>query len=168
LVEMYLYFEFTDTVKNLLFKGWNASTPSGLIIVCLIAGIVTLLYELLMSYHEILMTAANNFNARYQTSVSTNRHIGGPRVKLAYATMSSAVYTVRVLISMLLMLAVMTYNAWIFLSVVLGSAVGYFLSPLARRAFRPCIAATFSTAAADDAAVDVFTTSASSAHELND
>ncbi|XP_019490640.1 PREDICTED: probable low affinity copper uptake protein 2 [Hipposideros armiger] len=40
----------------------------------------------------------------------------------------SLIHVAQVVISYFLMLAVMSYNTWIFLGVVLGSAVGYYLA----------------------------------------
>lgn len=40
----------------------------------------------------------------------------------------SVLHVLQVVISYFMMLAVMTYNTWIFLGVVLGSAVGYYLA----------------------------------------
>lgn len=40
----------------------------------------------------------------------------------------SLVHVIQVVIGYFVMLAVMSYNTWIFLGVVLGSAVGYYLA----------------------------------------
>lgn len=58
---------------------------------------------------------------------STNVFPFSPRWFMCHSG-QSVLHVLQVVISYFMMLAVMTYNTWIFLGVVLGSAVGYYLA----------------------------------------
>ncbi|XP_069911844.1 protein SLC31A2 isoform X2 [Oryctolagus cuniculus] len=55
--------------------------------------------------------------------------VSGTRLRwFLYHFGQSLVHIIQVVIGYFMMLAVMSYNTWIFLGVVLGSAVGYYLA----------------------------------------
>ncbi|XP_076998929.1 protein SLC31A2 [Tamandua tetradactyla] len=136
---MEMHFIFSDEVV-LLFDFWSVHSPAGMALSVLVVLLLAVLYEgikvgKVKLLHQALMNLPSHNNQQLveeadQASegsdsplVSRNRrrwflcHFG-----------QSLIHIAQVVIGYFMMLAVMSYNTWIFLGVVLGSAVGYYLA----------------------------------------
>ncbi|XP_064650123.1 protein SLC31A2-like [Lineus longissimus] len=138
---MRMSFEFVDTFKDFIFRGWNASTLGVFIGSCIGICFLAILLDAITVFKEYLHKQANLNPLTYAKTDSniygrspllapliippSLRHI--KRRKFYYHCTASLVYMIRVILAYVVMLAVMTYNAWVGIAVVLGSAVGYFI-----------------------------------------
>ncbi|XP_045199128.2 probable low affinity copper uptake protein 2 isoform X2 [Mercenaria mercenaria] len=116
------YFYFSTTVKNFMFEDLSFHGSAGVVCVCLIIFSFTVLLEGTKSLIFYLRLRQNQNPLTYgktETSIQTERlkfHIGG-----------YLLHSVDLLLGYLLMLAVMSYDAYILIAVILGSGVGYFV-----------------------------------------
>ncbi|XP_004452376.2 protein SLC31A2 [Dasypus novemcinctus] len=136
---MAMHFIFSDEVV-LLFDFWSVHSPSGMALSVLVVLLLAVLYESIKVgkvklLHQALLSLPTHTNqqlAEEADQVSedsdslpvshTHRrwflcHFG-----------QSLIHVAQVVIGYFMMLAVMSYNTWIFLGVVLGSAMGYYLA----------------------------------------
>ncbi|CAG2174738.1 unnamed protein product [Oppiella nova] len=151
---MKMYFH-TGYEKMVLFEKWVATTDGAMFGVCVFFFVLAVVYESLKYYrqvhsakalsllgghvHEENGTAASSTTTqdsgpsaadKYERPLTTTRdRIVRPAIKrLSVAHLwQTFLHILQVFISYLLMLAVMTFNVWICLSIILGAGVGYFL-----------------------------------------
>ncbi|XP_008831744.1 probable low affinity copper uptake protein 2 isoform X1 [Nannospalax galili] len=136
---MAMHFIFSDEAV-LLFDFWSVHSPAGMALSVLVILLMAVLYEgikvgkvkLLHKTLESLPTATSQ-----QLILETDQDSAGsssPPVNRTHLRWflchfgQSLVHVIQVVIGYFVMLAVMSYNTWIFLGVVLGSALGYYLA----------------------------------------
>ncbi|XP_045199135.1 probable low affinity copper uptake protein 2 isoform X3 [Mercenaria mercenaria] len=136
------YFYFSTTVKNFMFEDLSFHGSAGVVCVCLIIFSFTVLLEGTKSLIFYLRLRQNQNPLTYgktETSIQTERsplfsalmipssvsEIKQKRLKFHIG--GYLLHSVDLLLGYLLMLAVMSYDAYILIAVILGSGVGYFV-----------------------------------------
>ncbi|XP_038601280.1 probable low affinity copper uptake protein 2 [Tachyglossus aculeatus] len=140
---MPMHFIFSDQVV-LLFDFWNVHSPAGLVLSVLVVLLLAVLYESIkVSKAKLLHRALLSFPRKLSQQLIEDSDGESVASDLAqsHATSrwflchfgQSLLHIVQVVIGYFVMLAVMSYNTWIFLGVILGSTLGYFVAyPLLR------------------------------------
>lgn len=136
---MQMHFIFSDEAV-LLFDFWRVHSPTGMALSVLVVLLLAVFYEgikvgkakLLHKTLESLPTTTSQQLILEPDQDSTgSRSTSDTRTRLRWFLCyfgQSLVHVIQVVIGYFVMLAVMSYNTWIFLGVVLGSAVGYYLA----------------------------------------
>lgn len=127
-----MYFHLSSNTL-LFFEGWSlnsASTIAGATIALLV---IAALYEGLKFLRERIMrqtledVAERELEGHKTTCCkaegSQKEYI---RLPLLSHVLQTILHMIQIFVSYLLMLAVMTYNVWLFLGVLVGSGIGYF------------------------------------------
>ncbi|XP_010368753.2 probable low affinity copper uptake protein 2 [Rhinopithecus roxellana] len=136
---MAMHFIFSDTVV-LLFDFWSVHSPAGMALSVLVLLLLAVLYEGIKVgkaklLHQVLVNLPTSISQ--QTIAETDGDSAGSDSSPVGRTHhrwylchlgQSLIHVIQVVIGYFIMLAVMSYNTWIFLGVVLGSAVGYYLA----------------------------------------
>ncbi|XP_071480842.1 uncharacterized protein [Diadema antillarum] len=153
------YFFFSPNVTNLLFKGWTIPTGAvtsprekaiawilPFVLTCLLFFVGSVVLEALSTLGVYLTRcyATNPLKMKWTSSINTRSPLLAPlqipssvskvrkrRCKIHFGR--SLVHILSVTLGYMLMLAVMTYNAYFLVAVALGSALGYFLFAPFRR-----------------------------------
>ncbi|XP_075761929.1 protein SLC31A2 isoform X2 [Pelodiscus sinensis] len=135
---MQMHFFFSDKVV-LLFDFWNVHSPAGMVLSVLVVLLLAVLYEaikiskskLLRQTLLALPTSLSQESLGPPDSGSVNSNLGqqNPSSKrwFLYHVSQTLLHVAQVVIGYLVMLVVMSYNAWIFLGVIVGSTLGYYL-----------------------------------------
>ncbi|KAM8803244.1 protein SLC31A2 isoform 1-T1 [Rhynchonycteris naso] len=134
---MEMHFVFSDKVV-LLFDFWNVHSPAGMALSVLVVLLLAVLYESIKFgkaklLHRALMNMSISTSQQLQTDQSSSSSesppVSRPRLRWWLCHFGqSLIHVTQVVIGYFIMLTVMSYNTWIFLGVVLGSAVGYYLA----------------------------------------
>ncbi|XP_037350855.1 probable low affinity copper uptake protein 2 [Talpa occidentalis] len=136
---MAMHFIFSDEVV-LLFDFWSVHSPAGIALSVLVILLLAVLYEgikvgkakLLRQTLVSMSTSASPqviHESQQDLVASDSASASGTRLRWFLCHFGqSLIHVAQVVISYFIMLAVMTYNTWIFFGVVLGSAVGYYLA----------------------------------------
>lgn len=128
MMPMYFHFGLGDTV---LFQFWKVNDYGGLLSSMLGIFIAAMLYEGLKYFREYLYWKNYNMlqyqNVNKPTNQETERVINKPSLLTVHHIIQTLLHIIQIFVSYLLMLIFMTYNVWLCLAVVLGSATGYFL-----------------------------------------
>ncbi|XP_036288865.1 probable low affinity copper uptake protein 2 isoform X1 [Pipistrellus kuhlii] len=136
---METHFFFSDKVV-LLFDFWDVQSPAGMALSVLVILLLSVLYEsikfgkakLLHQNLVSMSTCTSQQNEETDQSSSSSSELppaSTPRLRWFLCHFGqSLIHIAQVVIGYFIMLAVMSYNTWIFLGVVLGSAVGYYLA----------------------------------------
>ncbi|KAM3874411.1 protein SLC31A2 [Diretmus argenteus] len=150
-------FEASSRVM-LLFDFWDVHGPAGMLLSVFVVFLLTVLYELLKVWRLSLgnrsqlgqgqppYSFASSECRRESNTVLTNSasesslapvelHPNGCSIRNSWALhgIQTALHILQVSLGYILMLCVMSYNTWIFLGVIAGSAIGYFIAfPLLR------------------------------------
>ncbi|XP_008566974.1 PREDICTED: probable low affinity copper uptake protein 2 [Galeopterus variegatus] len=133
-----MHFIFSDKVV-LLFDFWSVHSSAGMALSVLVVLLLAVLYEgikvgKVKLVHQALVSLPTS--ASQQNIAETDLDSAGTdsppvsRTRLRWVLChlgQSLIHVAQVVIGYFMMLAVMSYNTWIFLGVVLGSAVGYYL-----------------------------------------
>ncbi|KAM6170252.1 protein SLC31A2 [Rhynchocyon petersi] len=134
-----MHFIFSDEVV-LLFDFWSVHSPTGMALSVVVVLLLAVLYESIkVGKIKLLHQALESLPApiNQQLTEDTDWESTGPesptgnRTRLRWFLChfgQSLIHVAQVVIGYFMMLAVMSYNTWIFLGVVLGSAVGYYLA----------------------------------------
>lgn len=152
-MKMFFHFSLGDTC---LFEGWKLNEADDMIIACMVFFLIAVAYEGLKSYREFLIkrdrlrrrafpisVIGGGGDLAYRTSNGTtepaipNNGGGSPPIATVTRTPDSLMFStphaiqtllhmVQVLISYVLMLVLMTFNAYLCISIVLGAGLGYF------------------------------------------
>lgn len=125
----------------LLFDFWDVRSPAGMALSVLVILLLSVLYESIKFgkaklLHQSLVsmpTCTSQQNEETDQSSSSSSELSPPvstsRLRWILCHFGqSLIHIVQVVIGYFIMLAVMSYNTWIFLGVVLGSALGYYLA----------------------------------------
>ncbi|XP_021269937.1 probable low affinity copper uptake protein 2 [Numida meleagris] len=146
---MEMTFFFSDRLV-LLFDFWSVHSPTGLALSVLVILLLSVLYEVVKMgkakvLRRALLAVPPNFSQEAllgpdeghsgdggggggdseDSSVREREAAQGRWFR--YHVGQTLLHVVQVVVGYTLMLAVMSYNAWIFLGVVAGSAIGYFV-----------------------------------------
>ncbi|XP_074871594.1 protein SLC31A2 [Carettochelys insculpta] len=136
---MQMHFFFSDQVV-LLFDFWNIHSPAGMVLSVLVVLLLAVLYEVLkISKTKLLRRtllaiprSVSQQSLREPDSGSVNSNLGQQSTSskrwFLYHVSQSLFYLAQVVTGYLVMLVVMSYNVWIFLGVIVGSALGYYLA----------------------------------------
>lgn len=136
------YFYFSTSVKNFMFEGLTLHGAAGVIVVCLVMFSFTIMLEgtkSLIFYLNLRQQQNPLTYGQTGTSIQTERspllsalmipsnvtEIRRKRIKFHFGRY--VLHTVNLLLGYMLMLAIMSYDAYIFIAVICGSGVGYFL-----------------------------------------
>uniref|UniRef100_A0A8C9AQ37 Copper transport protein n=1 Tax=Prolemur simus TaxID=1328070 RepID=A0A8C9AQ37_PROSS len=141
---MAMHFIFSDKVV-LLFDFWSVHSPAGIALSVLVVLLLAVLYEGIKVgkaklLHQVLVSLPTSISQQVITETDWDSAASDlPPVSRTHHRWylrhfgQSLIHVIQVVIGYFIMLAVMSYNTWIFLGVVLGSAVGYYLAyPLLR------------------------------------
>ncbi|OXB80680.1 UNVERIFIED_CONTAM: hypothetical protein H355_005609 [Colinus virginianus] len=144
---MEMTFFFSDRLV-LLFDFWSVHSPTGLLLSVLVILLLSVLYEVVkMGKAKVLQRALlavppsfsqeallgpdegdsgdGGHGDSEDSSVQEREAVQGRWFR--YHVGQTLLHVVQVVVGYTLMLAVMSYNAWILLGVVAGSAIGYFV-----------------------------------------
>ncbi|XP_066112585.1 protein SLC31A2 isoform X2 [Saccopteryx bilineata] len=132
-----MHFVFSDKVV-LLFDFWSVHSPAGMALSVLVVLLLAVLYESIKFgkaklLHQALMNMSISTSQQLETDQSSSSSesppVSRPRLRWWLCHFGqSLIHVTQVVIGYFIMLTVMSYNTWIFLGVVLGSAVGYYLA----------------------------------------
>ncbi|XP_051043861.1 probable low affinity copper uptake protein 2 isoform X1 [Phodopus roborovskii] len=134
-----MHFIFSDKAV-LLFDFWRVHSPTGMALSVLVVLLLAILYEgikvgKVKLFHKTLENLPNTSSQQLilgsdqDSTGSGSTSANGTRLRwFLWYLGQSLVHVIQVVIGYFVMLAVMSYNTWIFLGVVLGSAVGYYLA----------------------------------------
>ncbi|XP_074017232.1 protein SLC31A2 isoform X1 [Numenius arquata] len=152
---MQMTFYFSDTVV-LLFDFWSIHTPTGMVLSVVVILLLSMLYEAVKMGKAVLLRRALLALPRSlsrealmepeegDTGPTQGRMVRPwprlPREAVAapslegfkarwfrYHVGQTLFHVVQVVLGYMVMLAVMSYNAWIFLGAIAGSTLGYFV-----------------------------------------
>ncbi|XP_061119301.1 probable low affinity copper uptake protein 2 [Conger conger] len=139
-----MHFEDSSSV-TLLFKFWDVHGPAGMVLSVVVVLLLTVFYELLKvwkagldeapvsrptppSSTESLGSSSPLESSPSEASLTPLDRTSAPEKSWLMHTLQTCVHVVQVTLGYLLMLCVMSYNVWIFLAVIVGSLIGYFLA----------------------------------------
>lgn len=131
---MQMYFTLGESV-TILFKQWKTNNLGELLASCFALFVLSVLYEGLKVGRQVLLSRAEEVSADVYANegsgLATDNVVIVRPVKRQLCSLAHLIQTIlhmiQVFLGYLLMLAFMTYNAWICIAVVLGSGLGYFL-----------------------------------------
>ncbi|XP_061555368.1 probable low affinity copper uptake protein 2 [Phycodurus eques] len=137
---------------TLLFDFWHVSTPGGMFVSVLVVMLLTVFYELLKVWRVWLSrsTVLAHYSTPYagalsrrsdsssvlenspsETSLTSNdSHPIFRRKRDSWLLhgIQTLLHLLQVTLGYMLMLCIMSFNTWIFLGIIAGSALGYFIS----------------------------------------
>ncbi|XP_059484343.1 high affinity copper uptake protein 1 isoform X3 [Neocloeon triangulifer] len=136
---MMMYFHIRYCEKVVLFEGWEIRDEAQLIGTMIAFIVMAFLHECVRHYREHLYAKCripqcdtHDADTKYGTSSQQKLQSEEKSRKERHAILSSihfaqtGLHALQLTLSYLLMLVVMTYNFSLFMSVLVGSAVGYF------------------------------------------
>ncbi|XP_054468574.1 probable low affinity copper uptake protein 2 isoform X2 [Anoplopoma fimbria] len=135
---------------TLLFDFWDVHGPAGMVLSVVVVFLLTVFFELLKVWRVWLgngsklpqspyaapQSFGSDSNSVLESSPSESSltPIGSPlptpntRNSWLLHGIQAVLHMLQVSLGYMLMLCVMSYNTWIFLGVIVGSALGYFIS----------------------------------------
>ncbi|XP_029024197.1 probable low affinity copper uptake protein 2 isoform X2 [Betta splendens] len=137
---------------TLLFDFWNVDGPAGMVLSVLVVLLLNIFHELLKVWRVWLTTRSKLSKSRslYAVRLSYHSDCGSvlnstpsetsltpmesysstPNTRNSWLLhgIQTALHVLQVTLGYLLMLCVMSFNTWIFIGVITGSALGYFIS----------------------------------------
>uniref|UniRef100_G1M3C6 Copper transport protein n=3 Tax=Ailuropoda melanoleuca TaxID=9646 RepID=G1M3C6_AILME len=133
-----MHFIFSDKVV-LLFDFWSVHSPAGMALSVLVVLLLAVLYESIkVGKAKLLYQAAVSMSIpTIQLTEETDQDsLGSDSAPVSRTHLrwfffhfgQSLIHVIQVVIGYFMMLAVMSYNTWIFFGVIVGSAVGYYLA----------------------------------------
>ncbi|XP_029467822.1 probable low affinity copper uptake protein 2 [Rhinatrema bivittatum] len=136
---MPMHFFFSDKVM-LLFDFWNVQSPAGMVLSVLVVMLLAVLYESikigkakLLQRTKLAISPSTSQGSLLDQANDTINDItvlySNPTQRWLWLHAGqSLIHIIQVILGYLLMLCVMSYNSWIFLGILAGSAIGYFLA----------------------------------------
>ncbi|KAJ1145770.1 hypothetical protein NDU88_012054 [Pleurodeles waltl] len=138
-MDMPMHFFFSNKV-TLLFDFWKVNSPAGIALSVLVVLLMAILYEIIKlikmkMQHRISLAMTTPAHGREmllepdRTSINSGNTDCNPPSKrwLGLHLGASLLHVLQVVLGYALMLCVMTYNTWIFLGIIVGSVIGYYL-----------------------------------------
>ncbi|XP_068190126.1 protein SLC31A2 [Antennarius striatus] len=135
---------------TLLFDFWEVHGPAGMVLSVAVVLLLSVFYELLKvwrvhlgrrshmpkppSYsptppvHADSCTTLNSPSESSLTPIEAHLPDPNTRSSLLQHAVQALLHMLQVTLAYMLMLCVMTYNTWIFLGVIVGSCLGFFIS----------------------------------------
>nr|XP_030142472.3 probable low affinity copper uptake protein 2 isoform X3 [Taeniopygia guttata] len=128
---MQMTFYFSDTVV-LLFDFWNVHSPTGMALSVLLILLLAVLYEAVKMGKAVLLRRALLALPRSLSQEALTEPQEGDSDPAQgrwfwFHVGQTLFHVVQVVLGYMVMLAVMSYNAWIFLGAIAGSTLGYFM-----------------------------------------
>ncbi|XP_075628752.1 protein SLC31A2 [Balearica regulorum gibbericeps] len=128
---MQMSFYFSDTAV-LLFDFWSVHSPAGMALSVLVVLLLSMLYEAVKMGKATLLRRALLALPRSLSRESVVEPEEGDTGTtqgswFRYHVGQTLFHMVQVVLGYMVMLAVMSYNAWIFLGAIAGSTLGYFV-----------------------------------------
>ncbi|VDO35861.1 unnamed protein product [Haemonchus placei] len=139
MMKMYFHFRIQEPI---LFREWMALNMTGYVFSCIGVAVIAGLYEVVKlgrlsverSVNEQhvrndftdLISSSPNFSRQFSNSLSFYRFLSS-NLKRPMHMLSSAIFFFQMFIAYSLMMISMTYNVPIFISLVLGHTLTYFL-----------------------------------------
>ncbi|XP_065893564.1 protein SLC31A2-like [Dysidea avara] len=135
---MHFYFGYHNV--RVLVKGWEinsigvllASVAAIYICAVLYEGLKTLRQVLYHNRFKMLNTAKTYLNVNYEKLTSVvevksekTREPSTCRSEVVMTIIQTLLYMLQITVGYFLMLTAMTYNAWLFISIILGAGTGY-------------------------------------------
>ncbi|XP_026196006.1 probable low affinity copper uptake protein 2 isoform X2 [Anabas testudineus] len=144
-------FEVSSSV-TLLFDFWNVQGPGGMVLSVFVVLLLTVFYEFLKVWKVWLATCSKLSQPQSPYAVNMSSHSGcssvldsapsessltpieppspSPNTRKSWLLhgIQTVLHMIQVTLGYMLMLCVMSYNTWIFIGVIIGSALGYFIS----------------------------------------
>ncbi|XP_058472919.1 probable low affinity copper uptake protein 2 isoform X2 [Solea solea] len=142
-------FGFSSSVM-LLFDFWDVNGPVGMVLSVLVVTLLTVFYEVLKVWRVWLSSksklarpgaaaepchsdssSALDRSQSESSVVTTETRTPDPNSRKRFLLLhgvQAVLHVLHVTLGYMLMLCVMSYNAWIFLGVIVGSALGYYIS----------------------------------------
>jgi len=133
-----MFFDWTTDIKDFFFKGLTINTAGSFTALCVVLIVLSMAYEL-MKVHSTKVRAraarerlrspscAPSETATLITSNSSNFERQKFPQQLAKLSGEAGVFLLHNTLGYALMLSVMIYNGYIFITVVLSMGLGYFL-----------------------------------------
>lgn len=126
---MSMTFHF-GVLEKVLFNEWQVDKVSTMVLSCVGIFFMAVIYEGIKYFRENLLW--RTYNSLHYRAVNENAVPDGeshkpPRMFSQKHVLQTGLHMVQLIVSYLLMLIFMTYNVWLCLAVILGSATGYFL-----------------------------------------
>ncbi|XP_074472867.1 protein SLC31A2 isoform X1 [Sebastes fasciatus] len=137
---------------TLLFDFWDVHGPAGMVLSVLVVFLLTVFYEVLkvwrvrlgskskLAQPPCLYTAATSSRSESTSALESSPSESSltpmespptdPNTRNSWLLhgIQTALHMLQVTLGYMLMLCVMSYNTWIFLGVIAGSVLGYFIS----------------------------------------
>lgn len=137
---MHMTFYFGNDA-TILFAPWKVSSWQGMLWSCIVVLIVSFAYEGLKTVRQRLLKVAkvqqqkestNSADAgddddRLLIAVPSSSSWTRSRRRIAFHLIQAQLHLVQVTVGYMLMLVAMTYNAWLFISLVIGATLGYLI-----------------------------------------
>ncbi|XP_050422894.1 probable low affinity copper uptake protein 2 [Adelges cooleyi] len=123
-------FTFNPNIEPFLIKNFNIQTTIGLFTICVGLTALAIVFESLKTFHYMSkvhkrLRCCSQPNCKdYVNKEMSSVTLG---TKIIDCVKGLGVYSLQMLIGYVLMCAVMTYNAFVFIAVVGGYGVGYWL-----------------------------------------
>ncbi|XP_029300308.1 protein SLC31A2 [Cottoperca gobio] len=137
---------------TLLFDFWDVHGPAGMVLSVLVVLLLTLFYEVLkvwrvwlgssvkLAQPQSAYTAPPSYRSDSSSALDSSPSessltpmeppppAADTRNRWLLHTIQTVLHMLQVSLGYMLMLCVMSYNTWIFLGVIVGSVLGYFIS----------------------------------------
>lgn len=137
---------------TLLFDFWDVHGPAGMVLSVIVVFLLTVFYEVLKVWRVWLGNGSKRSQplSRYAappscrtdsssvlesspsesslTPIDPHPPAGSTRNSWLLHVVQTVLHILQVSLGYMLMLCVMSYNTWIFLGVIVGSTLGYFIS----------------------------------------
>ncbi|XP_064249507.1 protein SLC31A2 isoform X1 [Passer domesticus] len=129
--QLAMTFYFSDTAV-LLFDFWNVHSPTGMVLSVLVILLLSVLYEAVKMGKAVLLRRALLALPRSLSQEALTQPQEGDSDPAQgrwfwFHVAQTLFHVVQVVLGYMVMLAVMSYNAWIFLGAIAGSTLGYFM-----------------------------------------
>ncbi|XP_064346498.1 protein SLC31A2 isoform X1 [Camelus dromedarius] len=136
---IWMHFIFSDEVV-LLFDFWKVHSPTGMALSVLVVLLLAVLFESIkvgkvrLLHQALASLPIPTSQQLIEETDQDSSNSDSPPVSRSHLRWflchfgQSLLHVTQVVIGYFMMLAVMSYNTWIFFGVVLGSGVGYYLA----------------------------------------
>ncbi|GFQ88209.1 uncharacterized protein TNCT_429611 [Trichonephila clavata] len=129
------YLEFDFRVEDLLFKGLTVDSGIGMVGLCIAVAVFTFMYETMKTLRQRLVSSLGkvNHDIRYVGESHSERsmlvemkesHQRWNRIRVH--TIHAFLYMIQVTMGYFLMLIIMSYNAWLAITVFTAAGFSYY------------------------------------------